>query len=407
MSVLINGSPAAHFSVSKGLRQGDPMAPFLFLMVAEGFAGFGFEGELQQEFSFWFKVVRFDYLGGGKLLSLQDWLPTVLLFGHSCRGKSEEDFYLQCMCDVVSKRLASWKDKHISFGGRLILLNSVLANIPTYMLSLYKTPKKVLAKLVSMQRNFLWGNKRGGKGIAWVAWDVVCKPKVLGGLGVKDLLCFNNALLGKWRWRRLQNMEAFWVKVINSKYGSDSFLQRNDLASRWWKDLQKVGSTNDITGGWFDENIWKEIGTGLQTLFWHDTWVGNQSLKMVFPRLFRLAINQQAWVGDNGLWRDDAWHWNIQWRRSLFGREESMAQNLYDLIHHFSCKRDTLDIWRWGLDNSDSFKLHEALRGGRCVKVWRMLWFAVVWSVWLMRNEAIFLDKTPSYVHLFDLIHNI
>ncbi|CAL0305562.1 unnamed protein product [Lupinus luteus] len=39
MSVLINGTPSSQFSVSRGIRQGDPMAPFMFLMVAEGFAG--------------------------------------------------------------------------------------------------------------------------------------------------------------------------------------------------------------------------------------------------------------------------------------------------------------------------------------------------------------------------------
>ncbi|KAF1877233.1 hypothetical protein Lal_00012004 [Lupinus albus] len=49
------------------------------------------------------------------------------------------------MIDMIAKRLASWKCKHILFGGRLILLNSVLSNIPTYMFSLYKAPKKVLS----------------------------------------------------------------------------------------------------------------------------------------------------------------------------------------------------------------------------------------------------------------------
>jgi len=39
VSVLVNGSPTEEFKPTRGLRQGDPMPPFLFLVVAEGLAG--------------------------------------------------------------------------------------------------------------------------------------------------------------------------------------------------------------------------------------------------------------------------------------------------------------------------------------------------------------------------------
>lgn len=62
------------------------------------------------------------------------------------------------------KKLVNWRSQYLSLGGRLILTNSALDAMPTYMMSLFPLPRNVLEKLDSMRRNFLWqGNGKGEK----------------------------------------------------------------------------------------------------------------------------------------------------------------------------------------------------------------------------------------------------
>lgn len=61
----------------------------------------------------------------------------------------------------------------------------------------------VLKKIVSLQRNFLWGGEGESENLPWVMWENVCLPKECGGLGIKGLRVFNEALLGEWRWMLL------------------------------------------------------------------------------------------------------------------------------------------------------------------------------------------------------------
>ncbi|MCI04766.1 RNA-directed DNA polymerase (Reverse transcriptase) [Trifolium medium] len=81
MSVLVNGSPTEDFKVYKGPRQGDPLSPFLFLIVAEGLAGIPV---------------------GANPRRAETWRPVV---------------------EAMSKRLSSWSSRHLSYGGRITLIN--------------------------------------------------------------------------------------------------------------------------------------------------------------------------------------------------------------------------------------------------------------------------------------------
>ena len=63
----------------------------------------------------------------------------------------------------IRARLSSWGNKYISLGGRIVLLNSVLNSIPIFYLSFLKMLAKVIKKVVSIQRRFLWGRSGRAK----------------------------------------------------------------------------------------------------------------------------------------------------------------------------------------------------------------------------------------------------
>ena len=139
------------------------------------------------------------------------------------------------------RKLAKWKQRHISFGGRVTLIKSILTSIPIYFFSFFRVPIRVVDKLVRIQRRFLWGGGDDHNKIAWVNWERICLPKESGGLGIKDINKFNLALLGKWKWNLFHHHGELWTKVLESKYGGWRGLDEascDNSASIWWRDLK-------------------------------------------------------------------------------------------------------------------------------------------------------------------------
>ncbi|XVF14883.1 hypothetical protein REPUB_Repub09cG0099300 [Reevesia pubescens] len=105
------------------------------------------------------------------------------------------------LLDKVKKRLSSWKVNQLSLAGRTTLVQSVSSTIATYTMQSSKLPCSVINEIDKMNRSFLWGGTNEQRKIHLVKWDVVCREKKKGRLGIRKTNFMNSALLAKLGWK--------------------------------------------------------------------------------------------------------------------------------------------------------------------------------------------------------------
>uniref|UniRef100_A0A803QQP2 Reverse transcriptase zinc-binding domain-containing protein n=1 Tax=Cannabis sativa TaxID=3483 RepID=A0A803QQP2_CANSA len=86
------------------------------------------------------------------------------------------------LVEKMVARIRTWSTRHLTFAGRVVLINSVLMAIHSYWSQIMVLPKKVISEIEAICRSFLWSGSHQLKGVAAVAWRNVCKGKSAGGL---------------------------------------------------------------------------------------------------------------------------------------------------------------------------------------------------------------------------------
>ncbi|WVZ52900.1 hypothetical protein U9M48_003903 [Paspalum notatum var. saurae] len=173
--------------------------------------------------------------------------------------------HIQPLIEKIENRLAGWKGHLLNRAGRLTLISSVLSSMPTYHLSVFPLAAWARKRIDKIRHSFLWkGKAETNGGHCLVSWPLINKPKDLGGLGIINLEKFSRALRLHWLWRAWRDEDHPW---------QDAPCDRTDRL-------------------FFCASARVSIGDGRKAKFWHDSWLDGMAPRNLAPHLFELVARK-------------------------------------------------------------------------------------------------------------------
>ncbi|CAN6722681.1 unnamed protein product [Malus baccata var. baccata] len=467
-SIVVNGTPTGFIVPQRGLRQGDPLSPFLFLLCTEGLSVLlrkGLEQDALHGFKFTDTGTPITHLffaddsvvfgnatvdearavaealkvyacGSGQEVNLT---KSSVFFSPKTPNRTkreiEETLGIQCkqgfgkylglqadfghskkavfaeVRDKVEARLAGWTEQFLSQAGKEVLIKSVAMALPNYAMSCFKLPIGVCRDIEKAIRKFWWKGNEQRHGIHWVSWDRISKRKMSGGLGFKDIQCFNLAMLAKIGWRLTCYPTSLLATVLKDKYHPGcSFKEagRGKLTSWGWKGIYEARKV-------LLKGIRWRVGNGQRINIRDDPWFPKPSTFRVCPyaNLDATMVCDLIEPASNS-WKDN---------RIFAGFHREDAETILSIpLSHFGCE-DKL-MWHYSVNGVYSVKsgygiAREMMENGalgkkglgapseptQLKKVWSRIWRLQVpnkikFFIWRCCNNALAVRRNIQRRHI-------
>lgn len=363
MSVNWQGRASQAFSPTRGLRQGDPMSPLLFVVALERLshmisdavnAGlwtplkFGRGGPSLSHLMFANDVLLVAEASSSNVEQIMETLElfsvcsgqsvnrlkSCVFFSHNTPhsdaemlsaklgisiasdlgrylefpiilGRKEKADY-SFLLEKIRSKLAGWKASTLSQVGRITLAQSYIMSVPNYVMQTSKIPAAVCDEVEQMCRDFIWGSTPDARKNHLISWHTICSPKEEGGLAFRSLRMVNSAYMMKLGWELITKREALWVQVLRFKYKCGNLQMPNvtcgSRASHIWRGLTQSWPMVDKGISWIIRN-------GQSLKFWQDQWVpgvgvlGDYTVSPIPDHYWHLTINNYTSNGE--------WDWSV------------------------------------------------------------------------------------------------
>lgn len=275
LQVLWNGEPTEKFQPTRGIRQGGPLSPYLFVMCMERLFQTIEEAIVEDRWRpiyasrngpklsnlfFVDDIVLFAEASNDQAQVIHDCLRRFCLAsGHKISLPKSRVYFsrnvdretqgvisraldievtedlglylgmptltssvtkekFQYICEQIDRKLMGWKTKYLSLAGRITLAKSTLTTMANYPMQVMKLPRSICDEVDKKVRKFIWGGSEAKQGVHLIAWENLQKRYEHGGLSIPSARQANSAFLTKLGWRVLTEPNALWARVLRSKY---------------------------------------------------------------------------------------------------------------------------------------------------------------------------------------------